>query len=183
MQRSLSALLTATLAIPVVGYFTHAQLSAESQPRSTPPLQTPPLQITLQKPDSGHFGTENDRSQGRDLWLQSLDLTPAQHAQIQALQANAQPDLTALTERLSTEQNTLEALISSDRASAEALRVQYQVLQELHQAVAANRFEVLLAMREVLTPEQRTLLTTQIEPNLEHSRHALPDRPAMLHPN
>lgn len=179
MQRSLSALLTAILTIPVVGYLTHAQLSAESQPPSAPPLQ-----IRLQKPDSGRLGAENDRNQGRDRWLQSLDLTPAQHAQIEALQANAQSDLTALTERLSTEQNTMEALITSNRASAEELRVQYQVLQELHQTVAANQFEVLLAMREVLTPEQRTLLATQIEPNLNHGRHrALPDRPVIIRPN
>mgnify|MGYP001801437569 FL=1 len=145
-------------------YLTHAQLRAESQSASAPQLQ-----ITLQSPN------QNDLGQGyrRDpnLALQHLELTSEQLAQIQTLQNNARPDLAALTAQLTVEQDALERLIASEDTSAADLRMQHQVLQELQREIAANRFEVLLAMREVLTPEQRMLLSIQAELPLEASGH------------
>jgi Spy/CpxP family protein refolding chaperone len=159
MQRSLSALMTAILAVPVVGYLTHGQLQSGSQSAAFPPLQ-----IMLHSPNASDIepGLLN-----RHPALQHLELTSEQAAQIKTLQAQAQPDLMALMAQLRDEQDTLERLIANDDTSAIDLRMQHQLLQALQQAIADNQFEVLLGMREVLTPEQRTLLSMPAELSAE----------------
>ncbi|MDA0268588.1 MAG: Spy/CpxP family protein refolding chaperone [Cyanobacteria bacterium] len=179
MQRSLSALLTATLAIPVVG-FTNAYLGAEPQPAP------PAWQALAQAPEEILWQEEGWGPQS-DLWLQDLDLTPAQRAQIQVLQADAQPNLEALAERLQTEREAMQSLMAGGEAAPEDLRVQYQVLQDLRQALSANRFEVLLAIREVLTPEQQSLLANRLENDHRSGKHDqhldFQNHPGELRPN
>ncbi|NJN20662.1 MAG: Spy/CpxP family protein refolding chaperone [Leptolyngbya sp. RL_3_1] len=154
MHRSWSALLTAILAIPVVG-FTNAYLSAEHPPSSVPPW---PIVASASEQD----GLWPEAHQRSDRWLEPLDLTPEQRDQIQTLQDHAQPDLNALDERLQTERAVMQALMVQGDAAAEDLRVQHHVLQDLRQAMSAHRLEVLLAIRELLTPQQRTLLAAEL---------------------
>jgi protein CpxP len=156
MHRSWSALLTATLAIPVVG-FTHAYLSA-----APPPSPPNPWSISTQSTEQGGLWQGDARHQS-DRWLAALNLTPDQQRQIRALQDSAQPAWVAQTEQLQTEQAVMQALMARGDASAEDLRSQHQVLQTLRQAMSANRLEVLLAIREQLTPQQRALLAAQLE--------------------
>jgi protein CpxP len=154
MHRSWSALLTATLAIPVVG-FTHAYLSAAQPPQ-------PPWPISAQSTEQGGLW-QGDARHPSDRWLAGLNLTPEQQRQIQALQDRAQPDWVTQAKQLQTEQAVMQALMARGDASAEDLRSQHQVLQTLRQAMSAHRLEVLLAIRERLTPQQRTLLAAQLE--------------------
>ncbi len=155
MQRSLSALLTATLAIPVVG-FTNAHLGAQSPPAPMSAWHT-------LAPEQSGLWQGDDHHPGADFGFHDLDLTPAQRAQIQALQRRAHPDLAALTTRLQTEQEGMQTLIAREATQPADLRVQHQILEDLRQTVSARRFELLLAMREVLTPAQRLRLAAQLD--------------------
>jgi Spy/CpxP family protein refolding chaperone len=98
----------------------------------------------------GNQGINRHRLQ----WLQQLDLTPEQSEQIRAIHQQSQEDRDTLYQQLKAAKEDMRSLLSSD-ATAEELREQHQQLQNLQQQASDRRFETMLQIREVLTPEQR----------------------------
>lgn len=93
---------------------------------------------------------------------EQLDLTPEQTEQIEAISERSKTDNQALVEQLQTNRQEMRSLLTNN-ASAEELRTNHQDLQNLQQELGNNRFETMLEIREILTPEQRTQMAELME--------------------
>jgi len=98
-----------------------------------------------------------ERGQGRGRrgnLMEELDLTAAQRNQLQSIRSEYQPRLMEQKEALSDAYETLRDMMTDDASTSEVRR-QHQQVQALRQEMSDLRFESMLEMREVLTPEQR----------------------------
>ena len=98
---------------------------------------------------------KGDMGRGIERLTQELDLTPEQSEQIEAITTQSKTDSQALFEQMQTSRQEMQSLLVSD-ASPEQLREQHQSVQNLQEQLSNDRFETMLEIREVLTPEQRT---------------------------
>lgn len=89
--------------------------------------------------------------------LEQLDLTPDQQEQVQAIREQARTETEDQRQQLRESRQQLRSLLASD-ASRDQLQQQHREIQQLHQELASERFEAMLDVREVLTPEQREQL-------------------------
>ncbi|GCE96191.1 hypothetical protein NIES46_42590 [Arthrospira platensis NIES-46] len=87
----------------------------------------------------------------------SLSLTPQQQEQMQAIRDRAATSSERQRQELQASREQMRSLQQSN-ASPEQLRQQRQRIQELSRALSDQRFDTMLEMREVLTPEQRSQL-------------------------
>ncbi|MGD1921676.1 MAG: Spy/CpxP family protein refolding chaperone [Pleurocapsa sp.] len=112
-----------------------------------------------------HFAQRNEhgkRGRGLDKLMQQLDLTPEQSQQIEAIQEDSREIAEDLKEQMRSQREEMKSLMASD-ADAGELRTQHQEAQSLHQQASNNRFETMLSIREVLTPEQRAEMAELVE--------------------
>ena len=94
--------------------------------------------------------------------VQQLDLTSEQSEQIETIREQSKTENQALFEQLQTNRQQMQSLLTSN-ADPEQLRNNHQQGQNLRQELDDNRFETLLEVREILTPEQRTQMAELIE--------------------
>ena len=94
--------------------------------------------------------------------LQQLELSPEQSQQIETIQQQFRSENEPLWQEMQANRQQMRSLLTSE-TSAEELRQQHQQAQSLHQQLSDNRFETMLQIREVLTPEQRTQLAEMME--------------------
>lgn len=87
----------------------------------------------------------------------SLNLTPQQREQIQAIRDRFATSSESQRRELQASREQMRSLQQSN-ASPEQLRQQRQRIQELSRALSDQHFETMLEMREVLTPQQRSQL-------------------------
>ena len=99
----------------------------------------------------------NRRGGGMKKILEQLNLTPEQSQKIDAIHEQFHSDKESLFEEMRTNHQEMRSLFASD-ASSQELRKQHQKIQDLHQQLGNNRFETMLQVREILTPEQRSQL-------------------------
>ncbi|ELS00838.1 P pilus assembly/Cpx signaling pathway, periplasmic inhibitor/zinc-resistance associated protein [Xenococcus sp. PCC 7305] len=90
--------------------------------------------------------------------LEQLDLTPEQSQKIDAIHEEFHSENETLFQEMRSNHQELRSLLASD-ASQEQLRQQHQKIQNLRQQLGTNRFETMLQVRELLTPEQRTQMS------------------------
>lgn len=114
---------------------------------------TPATQQIAQHHSPG--GKRMGRGEGMSKMLEQLNLTPEQSEQIETIKTESRDQNDALHQDMETIREEMRSLLASD-ASVEQLRQQHQRMQELHQKLSDNRFETMLQIREVLTPEQRS---------------------------
>lgn len=101
----------------------------------------------------------------RERWIEALDLTEAQQAEIQAIQEQSREANADLVEQLEQEREVMRSLFIDD-ASVDQIRQQHDRIQQLQQQLGDAMLEVRLDIREVLTDEQRDDLA-----------ELMPDRP------
>lgn len=140
-RRTLSLLAIAGLTMPVLGGLTAAQLQAQ----------------VGGGPGMGD-GPRGDRA---ERLIETLDLSDDQVAEIRAIREGASEEMQALHDNLRAERETMHDLMAGTASEAE-LRAQHEDIQTLHRQVADQRFENMLAVRNVLTPEQRTELAERM---------------------
>jgi Spy/CpxP family protein refolding chaperone len=104
------------------------------------------LQIAQRKPRSAQAN-----------WLRELNLSPEQVQQIQDIRNQYQERLTTQQQAVRQAQQELKQLMASN-ASTEQIRQKFDQLQSLKQRLGATRMESMLAIRNVLNPEQRQKL-------------------------
>lgn len=85
---------------------------------------------------------------------QELDLTSDQEDRIRAIYEEAKTDTADEREELRAARQQLQELLASNASEAE-LRQQHGIIQDLREELGDRRFEGILDVREVLTPEQR----------------------------
>lgn len=100
--------------------------------------------------------TEEQRRPGRDKsqLFQDLNLTPEQNQQIQTIQNQYREQISQRGQGLRQARQELSELMASTAAQNQ-IREKYRQVAELQQQLGNIRFDSMLAMREVLTPEQR----------------------------
>ena len=106
-----------------------------------------------------------DRSRGfqEGRWLEELDLSAEQSEQIQSIREDAKQTMEPLREQMQQEREALRSQMAGDTATDQQLRTQHGRIQDLHQQLGVQRFETMLAMRQVLTPEQRAQMAELME--------------------
>jgi protein CpxP len=148
-RRTVALLAIAGLALPVIGGLTASQLSAQVGGSGAGLSEESIL-------GSGRHGDRAERL------LETLDLSEDQTTQIRAIREGDREEMQALREAERAEREAMHSLMAGTATDAE-LRAQHEELQALDREVADLRFENMLAVRNVLTPEQRTEMSTRME--------------------
>ena len=114
------------------------------------------MELAQNQPERGNKerGRKRGRRGGMKRLLSKLDLTPEQTQQIEAIETKYQGDREPLHQELRTEMQTMKSLFSSD-ATTQELQGQQQTVRNLRDQLGDLRFNQMLEVREVLTPEQR----------------------------
>lgn len=137
--------------------------AAQTNPTNNQLQEIQPTTIQLaqnQMPQNKRMG----RGDRMEKLLQQLDLTSEQSQQIETIQEQFRSENEALLQEMQSNRQQMHSLLTSD-TSAEELRQQHQQAQSLHQQLSDNRFETMLQIRDVLTPEQRAQVAQIMEQN------------------
>lgn len=98
------------------------------------------------------------RRSDRADWLKALNLSSEQVQKIREIRSRYENRLTEQRRAVRQAQQELKQLMAGN-ASADQLRQKFDQLQSLKQRLGDTRMESMLAIREVLTAEQRQKLT------------------------
>jgi len=110
---------------------------------------------------SGNGGRSHGFQEGR--WLEALNLSAEQTERIQSIREEAKQAMEPLREQLQQEREVLQSQLAGDTATDDQLRAQHQETEDLHQQMGVERFETMLEIRRVLTPEQRSQMAELME--------------------
>lgn len=102
-------------------------------------------------------------------WLKDLNLTPEQVQKIRALRNQDQNRLSQQRRALRQAHQELRELMASN-APAEQVRQKYDQVKALRQQLGDAQFNNMLAMRELLTPEQRRKFADQMQRHRDRFR-------------
>lgn len=94
---------------------------------------------------------------GKDNLFQQLNLTPEQKAKIESIRAQSKDQSTNQRKAFQQAQQELRTLMASN-ADQNQIRDKHNQVMAIKQQLDNLQFESRLAMRDVLTPEQRTQL-------------------------
>lgn len=139
---------------------------AEANSQSIDPLaqmQEPPL-----RPERGDRFRRN-----RGEWLRELNLTSQQVQQMRQIRGEYKSQIFQRHEAARQAQRELVSLMAGD-ASQDQIRAKFQQVESLKAEAARLRFDSVLAIREILTPEQRQKLAQHLETRRERFRERMP---------
>ena len=161
--KTISTITALFLAVPFGSY------AIKSQAKTNPILSSKNSTIMNQEQlySKHHRGGKN-HEQRWERMKQELGLTPEQQTQISQIRDDFSVRGRELKEEMKTNRQELHSLLSSD-ASNNQLRSKHQQLQKLYQQAGNAKFEMMLDIREVLTPEQRTKLMELRSQRPQHS--------------
>lgn len=98
--------------------------------------------------DRGYKGEKSERL------MKKLNLTSEQRNKIADIRSKYQPKFDSLNEQIRNEREILGEMMRTNQGENQ-MRSQHQKIVSLSQQIQNLRFESMLEMREVLTPEQR----------------------------
>lgn len=151
--RSLAVIVAVILSSGSAIAFTDAIVVAYPSHRS--------LQLAQRQPDSGQVN-----------WLRGLNLKPDQIQKIQEIRNQYQARLNEQKQAVRQAQQELKQLMASNAAS-ERIRQKFDQVQSLKQRLGDTRMESMLAIRNVLNPEQRQKLSEIIQQQGRRSRDGM----------
>jgi periplasmic protein CpxP/Spy len=111
---------------------------------------TTPDQMPKDSPD----GKMRHKGMG-ERWGKELNLTPEQQAQIKAIRDQERTASADLRQQMKAARDQLGTLMAGNADDAQ-LRQQHGQVQQLMQQMGDRRFDTMLKIRAILTPEQRT---------------------------
>ncbi len=149
-----TALLISPLAVNTISVNAETNKVAESRPALRISERSPVTQLAHGRRRGGYGGIQK--------LVKQLDLTPEQSQKVDAIQEQFRSDNKTLFQEMRTNYQEMRSLLASD-ASNEQLRQQHQKIQDLRQELGTNRFENMLQIREILTPEQRAQMAELME--------------------
>lgn len=98
-----------------------------------------------------------ERGEGKGRFLEKLNLTSDQKQELSAIRQKYRAQIEPIQSNMQMLQRELFAMMAGDE-STDVIRAKYQKASQLRQELGNIRFQSMLEMREVLTPEQRTQL-------------------------
>jgi periplasmic protein CpxP/Spy len=114
-----------------------------------------PSLAQTQMPPANPGAEQPMRGRGRDDLLQQLNLTPEQTRQIAEIRQRSMGKMKQTRQNLRQARQELNQMIGSQQASDRDIQEKFRQVQNLQQDMANLRMENLIAIRRVLTPEQR----------------------------
>lgn len=105
-----------------------------------------------------------------------LNITDEQSNAIEELYQTAQPNLRALMDTLSSEEESLSLLIDADHAQESIVTEQIDKVEAARGALSKERLIMIYRMRRELSIEQRTDLRERIDQNRRRSRPSSQNR-------
>lgn len=116
----------------------------------------------------------NSMGERSDRLMQQLNLTPEQQQQLQAIRERDQGQMRQQRQALHQEKQQLMQLMAGNATEAE-IRTQHNQVKALQQQLGDARFESMLAMRNVLTPEQRSRFAQLMQQRRENRQTRMPN--------
>lgn len=107
--------------------------------------------------------------------MEQLNLTDEQKQKLQAIQTQYKDQISQRKQAVRQATQELRDLMAGD-ASADEIRAKHRQVQGLRQQMEEVSFESMLAMREVLTPEQRSQFARLIEQRRANFRNQMENR-------
>ena len=107
---------------------------------------------------------------GEGRWLEQLNLSPEQVKEIQEIRNQHDSKIKRKSQELRQAHEKLRELMTAD-ASTNAIRQQHSRVNQLRQEMGELKFERMLAIREVLEPEQRQQLANWMQSKPGHGRY------------
>ena len=121
-------------------------------------------------PQASAQNTEEQRRPNRhQAKFQELNLTPEQTQQIQTIENQYEDQIAQRKQAVRQGKQELVDLMAGT-ASESQVREKYRQVEALKQQVADIRFDSMLAMREVLTPEQRRQFAEGMQKGRQNSQ-------------
>lgn len=108
-------------------------------------------------------GRRGDRGPG---WLRELNLTEAQQTAMRAIKEKYRPQLEAKRTEGQAAGQEMRQLMQGN-ASDDQLRSQHRKLQGIRQSAGELKFESMLEIRKILTPEQREQMAQRMADKFE----------------
>ncbi|UBF25031.1 Spy/CpxP family protein refolding chaperone [Kovacikia minuta CCNUW1] len=106
-------------------------------------------------------------------WIKDINLTTEQKNRIQAIHEKTQNAAKNLHQQLRQALEQERSLMAGN-ATAEQIQQQHQQVQRLFQQLDDQRFEAMLSIREILTPDQRAQVATLMKQHRGPSPHRPP---------
>ncbi len=158
MKRTLTTAIAVSLLIASTGLLAAARLQTQS-------TSTPAMDVLAQRgngPGQMQPGQRGPRGAQGDRFIEELNLTDEQVSQLQAIKDANRDAMQDLGDRIATAHDTLRDMMAGDATEAE-LRAQHEIVQDLHQEAGDQKFETMLAIRAILTPEQRAEMADRMQ--------------------
>ncbi len=147
-----------------------ALMAANPTPSSTPNSQClppPPMGEGPPPPPMGE--NQSEVAPTAPPWAKDLNLSDEQQERIQKIHEQGKKEMEELRPQLMAADEKMRSLLESD-SSSDQLHQQHQQIQKLRQQADDKHFEMMLAERQVLTPEQRAQLAKLMPPHQGRGR-------------
>jgi periplasmic protein CpxP/Spy len=130
--------------------------------------------IAQNTPDRMPEGKEHKGHRDGEMFKE-LNLTADQQAKIKAIRDQ---EKSASTDRRTQMKAAFDQMrsLSAGNATEDQLRTQHRQVQQLRQQAEDRRFETMLKIRAVLTPEQRTKMAELMQKRRKGGHHGFRDR-------
>ncbi|WP_017306635.1 Spy/CpxP family protein refolding chaperone [Spirulina subsalsa] len=112
--------------------------------------------LQAQQMQPGRHWGERKGEGGHERLMETLNLDENQRQQMQAIHERTRAQMSQNWEALQAAHQRMRELMASSSASEQELRAQHNELQRLQQEMGNLRFQSMLEMRNILTPEQRS---------------------------
>ncbi len=99
-------------------------------------------------------GHDGDRKERHERMAEELNLSPEQKTQMEAIRAKYKEPMKQKKDAVRAARKTLQESMQGD-ANEATLRAQFKTVHQAKDAAAELRFEKILEIRAILTPEQR----------------------------
>lgn len=110
----------------------------------------------------GPTGKAGENRDNPERFFEQLSLNESQLQSIRTIREDARSNLQPLRDQVRISRQEIRELMASNASTSE-LRQKYETLSSLEQQLRTERFETMLQIREVLTPEQRAELGALME--------------------
>ncbi len=121
------------------------------------PLPTWEEQTLTQNPgpnNPGRGSRGGDQWAGKKGWLEQLNLTSEQQQEIQTIRERYEPEMQANHEEIRQSMERMREMMTGSTSDRD-LRNQHNQILRARQQIGEMQFEQMLAIRNILTPEQR----------------------------
>ena len=167
--RQISILLAASIILPA-GSVAANQINTSST-RVTQTSIMRSGKIAQASPDTPGFKMGRPGKRGMAKMFQELNLSTDQQERIKAIRQESKENNSSLRQEMRQAREEMGKLMASDTSDSE-LKQQHEKIQSLKQQLGTQRFETMLKIRQVLTPEQRTKMAELKQQRWENRRQA-----------